>query len=424
MKACVNFPASTRGKLVDELRNFAVRDSVEMMNPFSHLIPMKNGMIYDVFTGDTCEIQPSHYVTSILNAELTDDEADVALISDWFVETSTGNVQKASFLKLISGYMFTFLVHDRRFYVFKGSGKNGKGIHKQFLVNILSGAFNTAIRWKALNQGFWEKKANANTGAEAASPEAFGMANCSMLYTDDIEKIQVDAGKLKRTVAGEPMSGRPLYGKPVVISPRGKVCWTTNHEVLLPGDDNAVWERYCLISYNTKYVDRQELVCPAEFRFQQNNVRVSHLLSKLDAFFTVAVRALTSYYRSLEYDANTGVPSLLSSFPVPVEMMHAKADARAEQLPLANFVKNHTTASDQPLSWPLITELFEMYLHFLDDSNERRVRAETTQMSFVRQLLTSLEIKCTAMHVTMLKVVDKPRVQKRRNGSVLIFFLF
>jgi hypothetical protein len=398
-KTLITITATARGKMIEDMRNFNVKRDIDELNVQPNLIPMKGGVCVDVFTGETTDIHHDHMFTGIVAAELVRDEDDIAAIIKWFLEISSGDEHKSMYMKRIAGYMMTFLMHDRKFYVLKGTGKNGKGIFKQFLISVLSGAFNTESRWKALNQTFWERKANSMSGSEAPSPEAHGMLNRTLFYTDDIERVCLDAGKVKRVVAGEVMSGRPLYGRPVVIAPKGKILWTTNHLIDLPGGDNAAWERFSPIDFKTKYVDNPAHVDHAQFKFAQDDLAVVTLLSKTDAFFTVCVDALVAYYKSLKFDPATGRPSSLSTFPVPVSMSHAKDEARAQQLPLANFINTYAVATDQPLMYALVQDMFNEYIMFLDTMNERRLRNETTQMSFVRQLATSLEIKCTSKHV-------------------------
>jgi hypothetical protein len=417
-KSLMTISVSARAKFVEDLRNFPVRMRVPEMNAKAHLIPMRNLQAYDVFTGETHGFQSRNLFTGILDAELTVDSADLKSVDEWFLEIATGNREKATYLQIISGYMMTFLMHDRKFYVMKGTGKNGKGIHKQFLVSILSGCRNAEPRWKALNQNFWERKANSNSSAEAPSPEAHGMLNKTLFYTDDIERVTIDAGKVKRVVAGEVMSGRGLYSKPVVIEPKGKILWTTNHTIDLPGNDNAAWERFNQIDYNTKYVEKPEMVDVANFKILQNDVAVQELLMKTDAFFTLSVRALTTYYRSLRFNPQTGQPLTLTHFPVPDCVNAAKAEARSQQLPLANFIRTHTTPTDHPLYFCEITELFLAYISFLDVENERRVRNETTQTSFVRQLATSLEIKCSDSHVIGVRLTSHPAKRARTDEYV------
>lgn len=411
----LNFTPQQRMKVSDELKNFTVKISVDKMNPLAHLIPMANSMAYDVFSGEISPISRLHYFTGLVNAEMTQNEMEIKEIEEWFNEISTGNPEKARYCKIIAAYCMTFLTHDRKFYVLKGSGKNGKGLFKEFLVRVLSGAHSSESRWKSLNQSYWEKKSNSTHGAEAASPETFGLLDKSMYYTDDMERTPIDSGKLKRIVASEAMSGRQLYGKPIVVEPQGKVLWTTNHMVDLNGDDNAIWERFEQVMFNTKYVENEGLVAPEEFRFRQNNVKYLELLNLTDAFFTVCMKTLHSHYGILERHPDSGHPLILAPFTIPLEMKLSKAESRAQQLPLANFIKLHTRVTDQPMEFAVADELFENYLIFLENSNERRIRSETTKMSFLRQLLTSLEIKCAGKFVVGVQL--KPGLMRNNRRA-------
>jgi hypothetical protein len=151
------------------------------------------------------------------------------------------------------------------------------------------------------------------------------------------------------------------------------------------------------------------------YKFLQNDVAVQELLQKTDAFFTVAMRELTRYYKSLRFNVSTGQPMTLASFPVPSAVISAKAEARSQQLPLANFFRVHATQTSEPLYFAEIGSMFFAYINFLDNENERRVRNETTQTSFVRQLATSLEIRCSSTHVIgwRLSPDSSRKLQKR-----------
>lgn len=393
-KCFCNLSAVVRGKIVDELKNFYVRQEVLDFNPYPHLVPMKNGLCLNIFNMDIVEIQSSHYFTTLLDAELTTSASDIDQVEEFMREVSSGDVEKRDYLTMIAGYMMTYMIHDRKFYVFRGSGKNAKGLFKEFLISILSGPVNCDQRWKSLNQCFWERRANANQSAENASPETYELSNKTMFYTDDIDRVPIDAVKVKRFVACEKVSGRALYGKPTTITPRGKVLWTTNHYPDLPGNDNAIWERYVQVDFLSKYVEKKEEVDPSLHRYQQNFARYLELLTKKDAFFTICMKQLNSYYRTLPFDPLTFEPTILSSFPVPKSMEDSKNLARSQQLPLASFIMSHTTTEVNPFAFVSIDDLFQNYMIFLENVNERKIRSDTTRTSFIRLLATALDIIC------------------------------
>src|SRR5947207_427194 len=231
-----------RKKFLDDMRNYSARYEVQDFNPYGHLLPMKTLHCLNVFTYETEEMKPFHYFTSSINAELlANGHADLFEIEKWFLEIASGNEEKAVYLKRIAAYMCTMLVHDRKLFVLKGTGKNGKGLFKAFICALLDGPPGSDPRWKFMPQAWWTKKMSGMENAEAASPESYMTLNKACLYTDDMDRCPIDANKVKTIVAAEQRSARTLWGNPITIRPTAKVMWTSNYVPDGPGNDNAYW---------------------------------------------------------------------------------------------------------------------------------------------------------------------------------------
>ena len=400
--------ALQRSKLLNELQLYPMDMMLGEMNPNTELLPMSDGRSFNLFTGAIVDIKKTDYFTSLLNACIDDDDENIAKIEEWFNEITCGDKPQATYQKWISAYMLGFAMHDRKFFVCIGTGKNAKGLHKALLCKCSNGSHGTDPTWKGLNQSYWALTSNTSTGAESASPETFCMLDRTFFYTDDIGQVKIDCGKVKRIVAGEPIAARRLYGSPINISPRGKMFWTTNYDQLLEGEDNGIWERLALMKYSAKYVDRQEDVDHTKYRFLANRVRYDQILSLSNAFFTVCVRSLQKYYSSLELDPNTLYPVHLASFPTTPLMQQLKLEARARQLPLANFVQIYTRPTLEPLETVTVTQLFENYLIYLDSNNERKLRAQTTKLNFIEKLTHSLELNVIGEHVEGIRLSSFP----------------
>jgi hypothetical protein len=413
----VSMSASARGKVIDELKNFTVHKEVQAMNIHPHLIPMKNMKQYNIFTGEVGDMAREHLFTSVVDAELIADRDEIKIIEDWFDEISTGDNVKCVYLKKISAYCFTYLDHDRKFYVLVGGGQNGKGALKQFIMDISKGPDGFDSRAKNLAQSFWASRANANQGPENCTPESYELMNKTFYYTDDIQPVPLDTNKLKRIVAHEEQSGRGLYGKPVDVKPHGKVMWTTNFEPDIPGIDNACWERLVLLYMNTKYVPSAHDVDPKRFRFLKDHSRYMGLLEKKDAFFTVAVQALTAHYQSLEWDPIRRAPKSLGSFDLPPSVVISLREARATQLPLSAFMNAHTERTTQPLYCVTVEELFKNYIVYLENMNEIKARRSTTQSNFVQLLASALDVHVAAGTVDGVRLV-KPVTPTMNRGQV------
>lgn len=393
-----------RAKFIEDMRNYHIHREVREMNKFPHFIPMKNKKYVNVFTGDVSDMEACHLFTSCVDAELTSDEGDLKMIDDWLSEISTGDKEKKIYLKRIGGYCFTFLVHDRKFYVLWGGGKNGKGLFKEFIMKISKGPDGFDSRAKNLSQAFWTESGSKNQSPEGATPESYEMMNRTFLYTDDISAIVPDSNKLKRVVGGEESTGRGLYGKPVDIKPKGKVFWTSNFPPAGPGEDNAYWERCVLLPMNTKYLPTTDGVDHARFRFLQDHAKYDRMLELTDAFFTLCVRALTEYYRGLPWDAEKACPAVMGPFPLPPCVTVALSEARSDKLPLAAFVKKHTTRAIHALEYIRVEELFKNYLTYLDNTNERKTKSATTQSNFVHLLATSMDLHVAGGFVEGIKM--------------------
>lgn len=357
------------------------------MDCFPHYIPMKNGEVFDVFTGNCMPITKDMYITSLCNAQLTNDKKEMEELKEWLNEITCGDKEKQTVLLRYAAYFMTYLVHDRRFVVFQGNGKNGKGQFKSFLVNILNGPpAARCSRAMVFNADYWAFSRNNN--AEAPSPMTHAMKHKTLYYTDDMPAISINTGRLKTVVASEVATGRELYSKPEKVLPLGKVLWTTNHYLKIPGDDKACWDRYVLLKFMATYVATPAEVDVFNHRYPQDRTRSENQLLLLDAFFTLAVRELSAYYAARGN-------SVLGCLPLSDQIVADIKLARHMALPLARFMDGHTAVSNEPLSWVTVTLLFENYLNYLDRDNEIRERRGTTQQAFIDLLASALDIAVT-----------------------------
>lgn len=389
----LSFTPAARKQLLLDLRGYHVRTEIHQMNPITHYIAMKNGQYIDVFTGATGEMERHHYFTHTVNAIYNPEDANIPLLSRWFEEISTGDLEKALYLKRISAYCFTFLIHDRKYYILVGNGKNAKGTIKEFIIKVCTGPDGYDARFKNMGQAFWSARGNADTKCEAPSPEAFDMREKTFFYTDDLAPVLLDSNKLKRVVAGEGQNARGLYAEPVEIYPRGKVMFTSNFDVAGPGDDQAFWERTVAVRMRAKYVEQSHMVNEKEYRFLKDHSKYERYLTMLDAFFTITVSELIKYYRRVV--AEGGV---FGSFPLPVDVEESTRVAKEKRLPLATFIRQATKDTTHPLYYCRLDDLFKNYLVFLGNANETRIARETTIGKFRDLLAMALGIE----------VIDQP----------------
>lgn len=386
----ITFTSASRTKILAELAGCTVHTQVLQMNPFANLIPMRSGHYIDVFTGAIGDMERHHFFTSVVNAQFNPEDPNIPTILDWILEISTGEKEKAQYLKRIGAYCLTMLVHDRKFYFIVGNGGNGKGMFKEFIVIISKGPDGYEKRVKILNTNFWSSRANASSSAESPTPEAWAMRNATLLYTDEMGAVSLDSQKLKRVVGGEEQAARGLYGDSCDVKPRGKVAMTSNFDPNGPGDDQAFWDRAVVVRMKTKYVEDAASVDPMKYRFRRDFAKAAHLLTMTDAFFTVCVAELIAYYKSVT--ASDGLP-LLMSLPVPDEVRKSTLAAKEKRMPLAAFVRKHLEDTMHPLQYVKVQDAFSNYMRFLENCNETAVAKRTTVTNFEELLAMALGIQ-------------------------------
>ena len=105
------------------------------MDVYPHLVPMRDGTCYDVFSDCNVPIEKDMRVSSCLNANirLTFDQ-DCRDVKDWFLEVAMGRKDLATYLKRVIALCMTRLKIDRKFYCNLGKeGRNGKTVLFEFL---------------------------------------------------------------------------------------------------------------------------------------------------------------------------------------------------------------------------------------------------------------------------------------------------
>lgn len=386
----VSFTPASRAKILLELAGCNVHTQVLQMNPCANLIPMRNGQYIDVFTGAIADMERHHFFTSVVNAQFNREDPNIPTIENWMLEICTGDKEKAQYLKRTGAYCLTMLVHDRKFYFIVGNGGNGKGMYKEFIVIIAKGPEGYEKRVKILNTNFWSSRANASSSAESPTPEAWAMRNSTLLYTDEMGAVSIDSQKIKRVVGGEEQAARGLYGDSCDVKPRGKVAMTSNFDPNGPGDDQAFWDRAVVVRMKTKYVEDPAQVNPSKYRFLRDFAVAARLLTMTDAFFTVCVAELISYYKSVT--DKDGMP-LLMSLPVPDEVRKSTLAAKEKRMPLAAFVRKHLEDTIHPLHYCKVDDAFANYMRYLENCNETAVAKRTTVTNFEELLAMALGIQ-------------------------------
>lgn len=131
-----------------------------------------------------------------------------------------------------------------------GSGGNGKGVAYTAVLHAMGN-----YAYAAENDLFTSAKANAN----AASPALMGLRGMRLVVVSETERDQPLAEALMKLITGgDPITARPLYGKPVTFIPSHLALLVTNSLPRVRGDDEAIWRRLRVVPFEVSFRDRPD----------------------------------------------------------------------------------------------------------------------------------------------------------------------
>lgn len=370
----VEFKLSSKAQLYQWFETFTPDIKEVKMNPYKYKVPLVDDRVFDLHTGTVEPMINEHYFTSTLKytvRNILDDECK--FISDCFLEWAAGRHDLAQDMKRISGYVFSMLTFDRRWYTCKGDGLNGKSTWMEELSEI---AGDLGVR---LDSNYWGEVRGLNP--ESCSPSKMSLINKTLAVTDEIGRLFINCNKVKSHVACDQQNGRGLYESAVVFPLMAKYVWTTNSNLNFRSH-LAMWERAFILPWDTKYVGHTASVDPTKFMLMRNPVVVTRIRQNRDAFLTVALHSLTTYIQSLPL-APTGEP-IYKPFPMGATARATLMRMQNEVCPLLRYINIHLTFKAG--GRVRVETVFEQYRVFLQAENERRADQRTTRNEFVTEL--------------------------------------
>ncbi|MDT0263978.1 DNA primase family protein [Jatrophihabitans lederbergiae] len=180
------------------------------------------------------------------------------------------------YLQRFAGLSLLGKVIEHIFTIATGTGANGKGTAYNALLYAL-GDYGHA----AESDLFMQAKANPNS----ASPALMGLRGKRLIVVSETERDQkLAVALMKNLTGGDPVTARPLYGKPVTFAPSHTSLMVTNYLPKVAGDDPAVWRRVRVIPFDV-------VIPPAE----RNGLLGEQLELDADAVLGWALAGLRQY---------------------------------------------------------------------------------------------------------------------------------
>ncbi|MBN9568719.1 MAG: hypothetical protein J0H79_14055 [Alphaproteobacteria bacterium] len=168
-----------------------------------------------------------------------------------FLEQIMPDREMRDFLQRICGYSLTGSAREQAFFIFYGTGNNGKSTLMSMLRRVMdSYAMNSPV------STFLAKRDGAG-GAEA-SPDLARLPGARLVSAaEPPEGARLDEAKVKEMASGEPMTVRHLNQGFFEFRPVFKAIISTNHRPVIRGTDRGIWRRIRLVPFTVSIPEEQ-----------------------------------------------------------------------------------------------------------------------------------------------------------------------
>jgi len=146
------------------------------------------------------------------------------------------------YMQRLIGLALLGRVEEHLFTIATGTGANGKGTTYNALLHALGDYGHVAE-----SDLFMSAKSNPN----GASPAVFALRGRRLAVVSETERDhRLAVALMKNLTGGDPITARPLYGKPVTFPPSHTSLMVTNYLPKVAGDDPAAWRRIRVVPFD------------------------------------------------------------------------------------------------------------------------------------------------------------------------------
>lgn len=242
---------SQTAKVVDAaVRLLSDRGEVRLPLAVVDSDPMLAGLnnareMIDLTTGKVRPAEPSDLVTKSLRVAGIGEAEKASRWLQFLDQVFGGDDALIDWLHRWCGYLLSGSTREQIMVFCFGHGANGKSIFAETLRHVL-GDYGRSVPVETL----CESKRQAG----GATPDLADLIGCRLAMSSETEDGQALAESLvKSLVAGDTISARPLYGRPVQFAPAFKLLMLGNHRPVIRGTDNGIWRRIRLVPFSRTF---------------------------------------------------------------------------------------------------------------------------------------------------------------------------
>lgn len=172
-----------------------------------------------------------------------DEKAECPLWQKFILEIMNGDVELADYLQRVVGYCLTGSTIEQVFWVFYGTGSNGKSTFLSIIGQLI---------------GDYSSKTDSNTFRQSKygskETELARLQGSRFVWCTEVgENSRLDEEFVKSVTGQEKLRARELYQKGYDYTPEFKLVLATNHKPEIRGQDHGMWRRIVLVPFEVKF---------------------------------------------------------------------------------------------------------------------------------------------------------------------------
>jgi len=217
----------------------------KILNKSTQELPIKNGNIINLQTLEIRKRTKTDYFSFELDVEFLGNKYREKEISYFMSSICKDDSDLIDYHKKLWGYMMTGDITDRAFYIFYGSGCNGKSS----IVNIFKGIMKNFVA-QLSEDAIIKRKATSG-----ATPELMPLltARCALLPESDKGDI-LNVSRIKTITGDDNIKARNLFSNQIEFKTQAKLILPTNFKPDIKNvDDKALFDRLRLIPFNATF---------------------------------------------------------------------------------------------------------------------------------------------------------------------------
>ena len=207
---------------------------VQQLPEYPHLIPFSNGIL-DFNTGIFYPPDSSKFIRWKIDVDFDGRNWNCPVFMTFLNVVTNGNGALRLRLLEIIGYILSGDNNAKKFFLFAGVGNSGKSL----LINLINSLYPRECVYCSTMNSLGDKFQGYMSGTQL----------CTFADMPDEVLSSEAVGNIKALTGGDMMPAWKKYQGYDVLEKTTRLLFATNHPVMLSGNDDAFWDRSCIVPF-------------------------------------------------------------------------------------------------------------------------------------------------------------------------------